>query len=152
MRRILAIALLALAIATPASAHHVKVAAADSDVEAFASYYAEYIAQDTGVLELYREYVLAPSGIEKSDLALELQTALETSIVHMESLDVRECFRPITILVVEQFDALARYFAVIADSPPLGTVILQSAGGIWSAIRSEVAPTLVECSPEAALT
>lgn len=129
-----------------AEAHHLEVATATSDVDAFGVYLSEWYVQHVELDELYARYGQATSGEEKSDLVLELQNGLVVTIAHLEALDIRPCFRPFAVLVLEELETFARYFEVVADSPPLGTVLMSNKGNLIQAIGGQVAPTLLGCT------
>ena len=99
--------LLIIAGTHAASAHHVEVAAAESDREAHVSYVAEYVAQRIAVGEAIGLYQNATSADEKADALLLVETALTAGIAHLESLDVRPCFAQVATVALIEFNAFA---------------------------------------------
>ena len=129
------------------TAHHVPVADASSDVEAFALFFAEYNAQYQGVIPTFIEYVYAQDAAEKSDLAKKVQTALLVTDEHLSGLDVRPCFAPFARLASELFDTLIRYFEVVQDDPAIAGALFDYGGSLVTAITASVTDTLTACAP-----
>ncbi len=140
---VLALALSQLGV----TAHHVPVPEAASDVDAFALYLNEYQAQADGVIPVFIQYVYAQDAAEKSDLAKKVQTALLTTVEHMDGLDVRDCFSPLAGLADELFATLIRYFEVVQDNPALADALFGFGGSLYSAITAAVPDTLAACAP-----
>jgi hypothetical protein len=139
-------ALLALALAVPAYAHHVTVPDVASDSEAFAIYVGEHTAQSEGVVPKFMAYRYAKPA-EKSDLGKDAQTALVVTIEHMASLEVRECFAPFAELVDEFYGTLVRYFEVVGPNPALAEALFAYAGSLYTALTASIVETVAACAP-----
>lgn len=142
----LALAFLAIAIsAAPVSAHHVKVATATTDADAFAIYISEYTAQKLAIIETYRLWTAAESGAEKSSVGDELRTGLLATIGHLDSLELRACFAPFHEMTMAEFEAIADY-VTHGDNPPYATALLNFAAALGTATQGQIGGTLIDCA------
>ena len=98
--------------------HHVDVPVGASDAEAFVIVQEEVIAQAVAVKVVLDAYDAAASGIEAQTLANDFETAVTTSIEHIASLEVRDCFAGWHYGAVRVFETLADAFAAARRLEP----------------------------------
>jgi hypothetical protein len=142
--RTLAATLLAvLLLASPVAAHHVFVAEAGTDAEAFATAQLEYAAQLGAVQDAYLLVEGSASGIEALTARNGLEAALVASIDHMAALDVRDCFRLWHVAASGLFEALA----VAATEERAGeTPNYYTSNGWYRILTSPAFATLFDCT------
>ena len=135
---------------TPVQAHHVPVAAAvsDSDHAAHVAFLEEYLAQRAIVIDTVQLYNAATSGEEKLDVLLLLESALNATIDHLNSMDVRACFAVIARLSVEEFETAAEGFRLAGSDPMASQMLLIRAGALYSLLKNDVFRGLYECSTD----
>ena len=148
LRTAFLVSLLALA-PVGASAHHVEVAPAVSDSDAFGTYLAEYTAQVGGAVDLYIQYSVASDAAEKSDAAKAAQDALLITQEHMAGLDVRECFAPFDEVVTEFLDTLVRSFEEALGNPIIAGALDSYAATLYGTLTDQIPATVLACAPAA---
>ncbi len=98
-----------LLFAMPVQGHHVEVDEAKdaSDFAAQVVYIREVVAQRSAITDAMGLWVNAQSGPEKQDAILAVENVIEATLAHLDSLDIRECFRLIHDIAILDFDSLA---------------------------------------------
>jgi len=144
MKLVFVTAAVLMLMAQPTMAHHVPVPESVSDVDAFAVYLAEYTAQKDALRESFQLWD-ATSGYEKSGVGDALRTGLTATLLHLDSLDVRECFDPFVELTMAEMGAVADYLAH-GDNPPYAAALGAYSGALSNAIKGEIPGTLTDCT------
>jgi len=147
-----ALALLAaLLLASPVAAHHVPVAPADTDAEAFTIAQAEAIAQDAAFTEAWEGYVAATSGPEQATAMNGLESLIVVTIEHLSGLDVRECYAAWHRALLALWETVSDAMTAIRTGVPLPPDRIGFGQALSGLMRDPAFAALFDCGPAPAV-